>query len=200
MNSKGDFVSPPGKHREALLAAAARLFRRQGYAGTGLAEILAESGAPKGSLYHYFPGGKAEIGAQTVGFAGALVTRSLEHLARDHPEPEALLRAYARDLAGWMEQSGWQAGCPIATVLLETAPGDAAITQAGRTAFDAWAGVFAHALTGAGADPHRAAQLSRMVIAAMEGALVLARTEQSAQPILAIAEQLSALIRMAVAR
>ena len=76
-------MAAAAKHREALLAASVRLFRQKGYAATGLAEILAESGAPKGSLYHYFPGGKAEIGAEAVKLAGKTVTRTLKELAED---------------------------------------------------------------------------------------------------------------------
>jgi TetR/AcrR family transcriptional repressor of lmrAB and yxaGH operons len=187
-------VAAAGKHRETILAAAARLFRRQGYSGTGLAEILAESGAPKGSLYHYFPAGKAEIGAAAVGFAGQLVTRSLERLAKEHQTPEAFFRAYAGQLAGWMAQSNWQAGCPIATVLLEASPDDAAITQAGAEAFAAWTRVFADSLTAHGVPPDRARRLARLAITAIEGALILARVEQSAEPILTTAEEIAELI------
>jgi TetR/AcrR family transcriptional repressor of lmrAB and yxaGH operons len=171
------------------------MFRVHGYSGTGLADILAESGAPKGSLYHYFPGGKAEIGAAAVGFAGQLVTRSLERLAEDHAGPVALLKAYAANLAGWMEGSNWQAGCPIATVLLETAPDQEAITQAGVRAFNEWAAIFERSLAAEGIKHDRARKLARIVIASMEGALILARVEQSAEPILATAEEISALLQ-----
>ncbi len=187
-------MAPAGKHRESILAAAARLFRRQGYAGTGLSDILAASGAPKGSLYHYFPGGKAEIGANAVEFAGSLVTGSLAKLAEQHASPGALLKAYAAMLAEWMAQSEWQAGCPIATVLLETAPGEEAITAAGARALASWSDVFVQSLTAKGVPPERSARLARMTIAAMEGALLLARVEQSADSILTTADEIAHLL------
>ena len=65
---------PKSRQRQALVWAAAKLFRRQGYSGTGLRDILAASGAARGSLYHHFPGGKEEIGAAAVTAAGGLVT------------------------------------------------------------------------------------------------------------------------------
>ena len=187
-------MAPVGKHRQAILAAAARLFRRQGYAGTGLADILEASGAPKGSFYHYFPGGKAEVGAATIAFAGGLVTGSLETLAEQHATPAALIRAYATMLAEWMAQSQWRAGCPIATVLLETAPDEQAITAAGAKALADWTEVFARSLTASGVAPDRATRLARMAIAAMEGALILARVEQSAEPILTTAEEIAKMV------
>jgi TetR/AcrR family transcriptional repressor of lmrAB and yxaGH operons len=69
-------MSRPSKHRAAIIAAASRLFRRQGYAGTGVNDIVALSGAPKGSLYHYFPKGKEQIAEEAVLFAGRLVAES----------------------------------------------------------------------------------------------------------------------------
>ncbi len=191
-------MAPAGKHRQSILAAAARLFREQGYAGTGLSDILEASGAPKGSLYHYFPGGKAAIGAEAVTFAGGLVSRSLAALAEEHASPAALLRAYAAMLAEWMAQSGWRAGCPIATVLLETSPGEAAITAAGTAALTDWSDVFAHSLATSGVPTERAVRLARTTIAAMEGALLLARVEQSAEPILSTADEIARMLEDAV--
>ncbi len=187
-------MAPASKHRETILSAAAKLFRRHGYSGTGLAEILAESGAPKGSLYHHFPGGKAEIGAASVGFASRQVTLTLQTLAAKSTSPAALMRAYAGLLAGWMEQSGWQAGCPIATVLLETAPQDRAITDAGREAFTEWAAVLTLSMREAGISEKRALELGRFAIATIEGALILSRVEQSGTAILAAGAELAALI------
>ena len=105
-------------HKENLERTAMRLFRRQGYASTGLQQILAESGAPKGSLYHYFPDGKEAIGEAAVRLAGAQMTELLSDLAARHRSPEAFLAGYARTLAGWMEESDFRSGCPIATTLL----------------------------------------------------------------------------------
>src|SRR5512145_2638602 len=104
-----------------------RLFRRQGYASTGLQQIVAESGAPRGSLYHYFPGGKEALGESAIDLAAGMIREMLSGLAARHAEPEAFLRAYCGVMAAWMQESGFRSGCPIATTLLETAPQSPAI-------------------------------------------------------------------------
>src|SRR3979490_3223935 len=107
------------KHRAPIVDAAVRLFRRQGYAGTGLNDIVDASGAPKGSLYHYFPAGKASIAVAAVEEAGARVASTMAALGNETRSTGDLLRGHARLLAGWMRKSGFRDGCPITTVLLE---------------------------------------------------------------------------------
>ena len=175
-------------HKQNLVRTAMRLFRRQGYASTGLQQILAESGAPKGSLYHYFPNGKEAIGEAAVELAGASMRETLERLARSHADPRAFARAWCRVLAGWMEESGFRSGCPIATTLLETAPASPRITAAGERAIDGWIHVIAGVFEGAGAERREARSRAQLVVAAMEGALILARVRRSAQPILDVAK------------
>src|SRR5438093_12024105 len=95
----------PPRHRDAIVRAAARLFRRQGYAATGLNQILADSGAPKGSLYHYFPQGKMQIGEDVVALAGRRLAATLTELVEAERSSGAALRRYARLLVGWLEAS-----------------------------------------------------------------------------------------------
>ncbi|MEN8184438.1 MAG: TetR/AcrR family transcriptional regulator [Myxococcota bacterium] len=166
---------------------AMRLFRRQGYASSGLQQILAESGAPRGSLYHYFPSGKEALGEAAIRMAAGMIEEMLTDLAVRHPNPKAFLRAYARTMADWMEESGFQSGCPIATTLLETAPRSPSITEAGQRAIDGWIAVVAGVLAKAGMAPRRARSRAQLVIAAMEGALILARVRRSKRPILDVA-------------
>ena len=126
------------KHKHNLVRSAVRLFRRQGYSATGVQQILDLSEAPKGSLYHYFPGGKEAIGEAAVELAGEMVAEALEQLAAKHQSPSAFIVAYCKQYADWMEESGFQSGCPIATTLLETAPLSEPITAAGIAAVDSW--------------------------------------------------------------
>jgi TetR/AcrR family transcriptional regulator, lmrAB and yxaGH operons repressor len=189
----------PPKHRDAIVRAAADLFRRQGYAATGLNEIVAASGAPKGSLYHYFPQGKEQIGEEVVRAAGRLVAGTLAELARSERTPGALLRRYGRMVVGWMEASGFEDGGPITTVLLELAPGVDGVTAAGREAFASWAAVLGGELTARGVTPARARRLSTLAIAALEGALVLARVQQDGRPIRDATEAVAELLDAATA-
>jgi len=80
--------------------AAATLFRRNGYAATGINEIAELAGAPKGSLYHYFPDGKQQIGEAAVRLAGKSVVVTLEKLELQHETTAAVIQAYCRLLAG----------------------------------------------------------------------------------------------------
>jgi TetR/AcrR family transcriptional repressor of lmrAB and yxaGH operons len=165
-----------------------RLFRRQGYASTGLQQIVAESGAPKGSLYHYFPSGKEALGEAAVALAGGLIREMLADLAARHRDPKAFLKAYCRVMAGWMQESGFRSGCPVATTLLETAPQSPAITAAGRVAIDGWIEVVAGVLVRGRASPREARRRAQLIIAAMEGALILSRIRRSPRPILDVAK------------
>ncbi|MEE8338224.1 MAG: TetR/AcrR family transcriptional regulator [Dehalococcoidia bacterium] len=175
-------------HKDNLVRTAMRLFRRQGYASTGLQQILTESGAPRGSLYHYFPDGKQALGEAAVLMASGLIGEMLTELAARHRSPATFLRAYCGVMAGWMEQSGFDSGCPIATTLLETTPGSPSITAAGLVAFNGWIDVIAGVLAAGGMKRREAQTRAQLIIAAMEGALILARVRQSTRPILDVAK------------
>lgn len=183
----------PRKHREAILASAVKLFRQRGYAATGLAEILKDSGAPKGSLYHYFSGGKTEIGAQAVAQAGAKVAGTLQELAEHERDPGRILAQYLTLMAGWMKQSGFRDGSPITTTLLETVPEHEAIRQAGVTAFASWEEVLTNAAIASGIAPERAGKLARFSIAVLEGVLVQCRVAGDDAPLMEAAEELVSL-------
>ncbi|MBG0829867.1 TetR/AcrR family transcriptional regulator [Planomonospora sp. ID67723] len=191
-------MSAPAKHREAIVRAAAALFRQKGYAATGLNEILAASGAPKGSLYHYFPQGKVQIGQEVTRQAGRLVGRTLADLAARESSPSMVLRAYARMVAGWMAESGFRDGSPITTTLLELTPQEPGVTAAGREAFATWSAVLEDGLTAASVPPARARRLAGLAIAALEGSLVRARVEQDGRPILETMDEVADLFDTAV--
>ena len=183
------------KQRDALIWAAAKLFHRQGYSGTGLRDILAASGAARGSLYHYFPGGKEEIGAAAVAAAGGLVTETLAELARQADSPVDFLRCYTGMLVRWLEASNFRDGCPITTTLLETTPGSAAIARAGQSVFADWQVVMEDLLRQHGWRADHVAPTATAMIAGLEGALLLARVEANAQPIHDMTQALCAILQ-----
>jgi TetR/AcrR family transcriptional repressor of lmrAB and yxaGH operons len=193
-------MSAPPRHRGAIVRAAAMLFRRNGYAATGINEIAEVSGAPKGSLYHYFPGGKDQIAEAAVRFAGAVVVATLEKLAQEHETAAAMIRAYCKLLASWMAKSGFRDGCPIATTLLEAAPQSTGMAAAGREAFSGWCAVIARALVRDGFGKAEAKRLSTLTVSSLEGALILARVEASARPIEEVARALGAALQIKVPR
>ena len=184
-------MSTPPRHRGAIVRAAATLFRRNGFAATGINEIAEVSGAPKGSLYHYFPDGKDQIAEAAIRFAGAGLVATLEKLEKEHDTAASMIRAYCKLLAGWMAKSGFRDGCPISTTLLESAPQSVALTAAGREAFAGWCAVIARALVRDGFGKAEAKRLATLTVSAIEGALILARVEASATPIDDVAKSLA---------
>jgi len=193
---QGPMPAPP-KHRQAIVDAAVTLFRQRGYSATGLADIVELSGAPKGSLYHYFPQGKAQIAEAAVREAGRRVVATVDELAAQSRSAGELVKAHARLLAGWMAQSGYRDGSPMATVLLEAAPWDPAITAAGREAQAEWRRTLTAKLVEDGFPRPRAERLAVLAIAVLDGALIQARVSQSGEPIEAAAAELDALISAA---
>lgn len=182
------------KARKKIVATMARLLRRQGYAATGLNQLVAEADAPKGSLYHYFPEGKEQVAAEALRFAGGLVRDTLEDLARREGRPDRMLIAYGELLAGWMGEADFRDGCPITTTLLETTPDSARLSAVGREIFAAWETIFAQALRENGIAERRADELALLALVAIEGALILARVRCDPAPLTVAAREVAALI------
>ena len=188
------------KHRQPIINAAVTLFRRQGFARTGLNDIVDVSGAPKGSLYHYFPEGKSSIAVAAVEEAGRRVAATLAKLAGECGTTADLLRVHARLLAGWMRGSGFRNGCPITTVLLELAPRERAVAEAGRKAYAARIAILRDRLIADGFAGSRADALAVLCTSALQGALIQARVERSGRPIETTAAELAKLLETEVRR
>lgn len=182
------------KHRQPIVNTALTLFRRQGYSRTGLNEIVDVSGAPKGSLYHYFPLGKSSIAVAAVTEAGRRVAATLTKLVEECRSTGELLRRHADLLSGWMRASGFRDGCPITTVLLELAPGDRDVTEAGRAAYRTRVSILADKLVADGFPRARADALAVLCTAALQGALIQARVERSGRPLEITATELARLL------
>jgi TetR/AcrR family transcriptional regulator, lmrAB and yxaGH operons repressor len=185
------------KHRQPIINTAVTLFRRQGYSRTGLNEIVEVSGAPKGSLYHYFPLGKSSIAVAAVKEAGHRVAATLTKLVEECRSTSELLRRHAELLAGWMRASGFRDGCPITTVLLELAPGDRDVTDAGRAVYRTRVSILADKLVADGFQRARADALAILCTSALQGALIQARVERSGRPLEITASELAKLLEAA---
>ena len=171
--------------RQAAISAAADLMRRQGYAATGLEEVLSTSGAPKGSFYFHFPEGKEQLAAEALVQGGREVRDFVDKVVADAVSPGEAIRTIAAAEARQLARSDYELGCPIATVTLEMASRSAPIRESANEAFDSWVEPVAQLLGSHGHPPTRATELARWAIAALEGALVLARaprTPRSSRP------------------
>jgi AcrR family transcriptional regulator len=187
-----------GDTKERILDSSGELFRRQGYMGTGVKQILAEAGAPFGSLYHFFPGGKSELGAETVRRSGFIYGLLLGEFAGPEVELASGIRAFFAGAAETLRETDYADACPIATVALEISSVDEELRQACADVFDAWieGGTARFELAGI---PHdRARVLVIQMLAALEGAFVLSRALRTTEPVELAGEASVAAIQSAV--
>jgi TetR/AcrR family transcriptional repressor of lmrAB and yxaGH operons len=181
------------KHR--MLATAAELVQRQGYASTGLNQILAESGAPKGSLYFHFPEGKESLVAQAIEHSSAGLTEMLERVLVHAPSAQAALEAITLYFTTELETSKFTKGCPVATVALEqSATSDALHAVCART-YTHWQALIATRLVREGLSKARAGTLAGLILATIEGALVLCRAHRSVEPLRSATLELGSILK-----
>lgn len=182
-----------GTTRSQVLETAQHLFQRQGYHATGVHQILTEAKAPKGSLYHHFPGGKQQLATESVGLGARALGEAIDAVIADSADLPAAVLAMADLLATQLEDSGYLDGCPIAGVALDAADDDP-IREACRAGYDGWLVSIADALVGAGLRRPEANDLALMVLSTLEGALLLARTRRDAAVVRSVGHRIAALV------
>ena len=175
--------------RNLAVATAERLFRQQGYSATGLAQIIAESGSPKGSFYYLFPDGKAELALQVLDRYCAAGASFLKHAGKDQPDDAGhYIRAVCAGLGAEMAQSGFQLGCAMANIAMDKALEDPALAARLQAGFTQWQEALASQLSARGLSVREADKLASALLAALEGARTLARVQGSASPFEAVAD------------
>src|ERR1700692_4388872 len=179
------------------LAAAAKLFRQQGYHGTALHDILNTGGSPRGSLYFHFPGGKEQIGEAALTLAGEAVRVAIAKAAEASADAETFLVRIVPGMAADLERSDYKEGCPIATTALETAAQSEVLGAATRTAFQKWEHEISRGLERFGIGASDAEELATSVLSLLEGALLLARTYRGPAPMFRAEKALKLLLGVA---
>lgn len=181
--------------RSRTIGAAATLFRRNGYAATGLNHIVEEAHAPRGSLYYYFPGGKEELAIAAIEHAAAEVNDLIEWaISCGTDNPQETVVALGRGLARWLVNSNFEDGCPIATIALETAHINEPLRSATHRSYTYWIDLLTAHLVEHGHGPENAARLARTIISGLEGSLILARCACDATLITETAQVLAGLV------
>ncbi|GAA4603605.1 TetR/AcrR family transcriptional regulator [Actinoallomurus liliacearum] len=188
MAAKGD------ETRARMIEATRTLTEAKGYHGTGLNEVLALSGAPRGSLYHHFPGGKDQLVGEALTGAGREVDGLLADLAEEAADVPALVHALLDALAERMTASGFAKGCPVATVALEVASSNDALQQITAEVYGGWQRRLADRLHADGREAAEADDVATTVLALIEGALVLARAQRSREPIDRVRRRIAAVL------
>ena len=169
--------------RERIVQSSAELFRRQGFMGTGVKQIVAEASAPFGSLYHFFPRGKEQLGEEVIRWSGGLYGQLIDVFFPPGSDPVAATRAFFAGAAETLEETGYADACPIATVALEVSSTNEPMRAACADVFESWIELASDRLTGAGLSRARSRKLAVSMLCSLEGAFVLARATRSTEPL-----------------
>jgi len=180
--------------REHIIKTTSDLMEKQGYHGTGLNEIVKESGAPKGSLYHYFPEGKEQIAAEAVLQSGRMTVERIQNGLRGKSNAANAIHDFILRIADHVEASGFAAGSPLTAVAMETATQSERINLACREAYTGLETAFEEKLLEGGYTRIKAEELGTLITAAIEGGIILSRTYHSANPLRTIAKHLKVLL------
>ena len=185
--------------RERILYASAELFRRQGYASTGLKQVVAQAEAPFGSLYHFFPGGKEQLADEVVRTGGRFFLALYESIAEPSPDLATTVREFFAGAAETLRSTDFADACPIATVAGEVASTHEVLRRASADVFESWLAALTEDAAEDGIAPARARSLALSVLAILEGAFLLSRSFRSTEPMDAAGAAAAALVSAAVA-
>jgi len=180
--------------REQIIETASTLLECQGFHGTGLNQIVKESGAPKGSLYHYFPAGKDEIAEAAIHHAGRTIAARITASLATTANPAQAVGDFVMEVADHVEASGYARGGPLTTIAMETATTNERLNLACRAAYGRLQDAFEAKLVQARLPKMQARQLATFITASIEGGITLCRTYHSGDPLRLVAEQLHQLI------
>lgn len=182
--------------RERMVFSAAQLIRRDGVAATGMRDVAEHAHAPRGSLQHYFPGGKEQLVNEAVDWAGRYAGKRVARFlaAMDEPTPSGLFAAMVRQWTDEYAANGFEGGCPVAAATVDCAQSADSTRTAAAAAFARWTRPVAEALTDMGVPAARAEPLATLMISALEGALLMARAERDNRALTTVARELGPLL------
>ena len=182
-----------GATRTKMLVSAVEVLRERGAAGVTIDEVLARSGAPRGSVYHHFPDGRSQILREALNFAGDEITASIDEAAGE--SATVLLRRFVQLWEDALTESDYTAGCPVLAAAVGSGEDEQQLTAVAADIFSRWRDASKQAYIRDGFEPAEATSLADTTIAAIEGAAVLSRSVRSLEPLYDVAHQLEFLIK-----
>jgi TetR/AcrR family transcriptional regulator, lmrAB and yxaGH operons repressor len=180
--------------RSRMIQAAAQLFRQRGYHATAFSDVIQASGAPRGSTYFHFPGGKQELAREAIALAGDEIEQMVAEAAGHCDGPGSFVRALGDMVAVRLEGSDFRSGCAIATMVLELAPQNEELSSDFEKVFQRWRQALAHQFETWGIAAVRATDVADLVMSVFEGALVVSRAERRIDSFAAAIEALAKFI------
>lgn len=184
--------------RQKMIESASVLFRERGVHGTSFADVLAHSGAPRGSVYHHFKGGKTQIAEEALRWTGDVMLAGITAVLDEH-EPVAAIEAWCDTWGAVLRESDYAAGCSFVSAVQDGEHEPTARAVAGAV-FSDWEDAIASALRGHGAPEERAVPLATLVISAVEGAVVVSRARRSLEPLHRVCGELQLVLGTALAQ
>lgn len=169
--------------KERIVDSSAELFRRQGYTGTGVKQIVAAANAPFGSLYHFFPGGKEQLGAEVIRSSGQLYIQLFATIAAQAPDVVSAVGDFFSRAAETLRETDYADACPIATVALEVASTNETLRQATDEVFESWIAAATEYFAAAHIERDTARALALSMLSLLEGAFVFCRAMRSTEPL-----------------
>jgi AcrR family transcriptional regulator len=182
----------PEDARTRMVRAAATLIGARGVSATSFADVIEASGTPRGSIYHYFAGGKRQLVAETVEWTSEQV--QAHQLGCGATTPAGVIEHFVDLWRQIVTSSGAHAGCPIAALATDPYADEPQLAAAIERAFEAWTALLTDQLGRTGTSGPDALAIATTTVAAMEGALILCRARGSVAPLDAIATQLNQLV------
>lgn len=179
--------------RQRMLLSAVDLLREEGAAGVTIDAVLAASGAPRGSVYHHFPGGRRQIVQEAAEFASS----HMEKMLRSDGESDPTMFA-ARFVEMWRETlvaSNFRSGCPIVGLLGDRRAGAEKSRSTAASAFSRWEDALAASLTRSGWPDQEARDRAVLLIATIEGAVLMCQAEGSVRPLDRITDSVVAAVQ-----
>jgi AcrR family transcriptional regulator len=178
--------------RTRMVRSAASLIRSRGVSATSFSDVIADSGAPRGSIYHHFPEGKEQLAAEAIRWT----SQSVEAYLRTRPAftPEEVLERFIDIWRQVVVASHGAAGCVVAGVAIDTVAGDEGLIKVVRATFRYWVAMLAEQLEAIGVPSVRARPIATATVAGMEGALILCRSEGDSGPLETVAAELVRLL------
>jgi AcrR family transcriptional regulator len=173
----------PSETKDRILETSGELFRRQGYMGTGVKQIVAEAGAPFGSIYHFFPGGKEELGAETIRRSGPLYGLLFVEFVGPEVDLVKGVRDFFAGAAETLRETDYADACPIATVALEISSSSEELREACADVFNLWIEGGTARFVEAGLTKVQSRALVIEMLSGLEGAFVLSRALRSTEPV-----------------
>jgi AcrR family transcriptional regulator len=185
--------------RERMVFSAAQLIRRHGVTATGMRDVASHADAPRGSLQHYFPSGKDQLTAEAARWGGSYAAKRIDRFVAALPRrtPGALFEAMARQWRDEFQSDGYEAGCPVAASVVDCSATNSTVRQAASDAFGVWVGAVASALRAMHVPSGRSEPLAILMVGALEGAILMARSERDLRALDVVVKELRPLLNRA---